>query len=102
MEMFLYFMSGLTIGIAMTFTYFDSKAREERFKALLMRVKASNDEEHQKGEIWEKRERSGTDRTDTNGIDSNCFYGNYIIYREGAKKGMELIHSAHLTVNPIL
>ena len=46
MEMFLYFMSGLTIGIAMTYTYFDSKAREERFKALLMRVKASNDEEH--------------------------------------------------------
>ena len=46
MEMILYFMSGLTLGIAMTYTYFDSKAREERFKDLLMRVKASNDEEH--------------------------------------------------------
>ena len=44
--MFLYFMSGLTIGIAMTYSYFDSKAREERFNELLMRVKASNDEEH--------------------------------------------------------
>ena len=80
MEMILYFMSGLTLGIAMTYTYFDSKAREERFKDLLMRVKASNDEEHQKGEMWNKRERSGTDRNDTNGIDLVNLYGSYNIY----------------------
>ena len=80
MEMFLYFMSGLTIRIAMTYSYFDSKAREERFNELLMRVKASNDEEHQKGEMWGKREGSGTDRNNTNGIDLTSLYGNYNIY----------------------
>ena len=40
MEIFFYFMSGLTLGIAMTFTYYDNKARRERMDAMFAKVKA--------------------------------------------------------------
>ena len=30
--------------------------------------------------MWNKRERSGTDRNDTNGIDLVSLYGSYNIY----------------------
>jgi hypothetical protein len=39
MEIFLYFMSGLTLGIAMTHTYYDAKARRERMDAMFAKVK---------------------------------------------------------------
>ena len=40
MEIFFYFMSGLTLGIAMTYTYYDAKARRERMDAMFAKVKA--------------------------------------------------------------
>ena len=40
METFLYFMSGLTLGIAMTYTYYDAKARRERMDAMCAKGKA--------------------------------------------------------------
>ena len=40
METFLYFMSGLTLGIAMTYTYYDAKARRERMDEMFAKVKA--------------------------------------------------------------
>ena len=40
MEIFFYFMSGLTLGIAMSFTYHDAKARRERMDAMIAKVKA--------------------------------------------------------------
>ena len=39
METFLYFMSGLTLGIAMTYTYYDAKARRERMDAMFAKIK---------------------------------------------------------------
>ncbi len=45
METFLYFMSGLTLGIAMTYTYYDAKARRERMDAMFAKVTAMNDKE---------------------------------------------------------
>ena len=44
MDLFLFFMSGLTIGIAITYTYFDSKLRQERLDTLLAKIKAANNE----------------------------------------------------------
>jgi len=38
METLLFFMSGLTLGIALTYTYYDSREREEKFNALLAKV----------------------------------------------------------------
>ena len=49
METFLYFMSGLTLGIAMTYTYYDAKARRERMDAMFAKIKTisnNNDEAH--------------------------------------------------------
>ena len=40
METLLFFMSGLTLGIAMTYTYYDAKARRERMDAMFAKVKA--------------------------------------------------------------
>jgi hypothetical protein len=39
MEIFFYFMSGLTLGIAMTYTYYDAKARRERMDAMFAKIK---------------------------------------------------------------
>ena len=39
MEIFFYFMSGLTLGIAMTFTYYDAKARRERMDVMFAKIK---------------------------------------------------------------
>ena len=39
METLLYFMSGLTLGIAMTYTYYDAKARRERMDAMFAKIK---------------------------------------------------------------
>ena len=39
MEIFFYFMSGLTLGIAMSFTYYDAKARRERMDAMFTKIK---------------------------------------------------------------
>ena len=39
MEIFFYFMSGLTLGIAMSFTYHDAKARRERMDAMFTKIK---------------------------------------------------------------
>ena len=39
METFLYFMSGLTLGIAISFTYYDAKARRERMDAMFAKIK---------------------------------------------------------------
>ena len=39
MEIFFYFMSGLTLGIAMSFTYHDAKARRERMDAMFAKIK---------------------------------------------------------------
>ena len=40
METLLFFMSGLTLGIAMTYTYYDARARRERMDAMFAKVKA--------------------------------------------------------------
>jgi len=45
MELFLFFMSGLSLGIVTTYTYYDSRARQERFEALLVKIKAVNNKE---------------------------------------------------------
>ena len=45
METLLYFMSGLTLGIAMTYTYFDSKAKRERMDAVLIKIRSMNTKE---------------------------------------------------------
>ena len=45
METFLYFMSGLTLGMAMTYTYYDAKARRERMETMFAKVTAMNDKE---------------------------------------------------------
>ena len=44
MEPFLFFMSGLTVGVALVYTYFDNKMKEERLNALLAKIKAANNE----------------------------------------------------------
>jgi len=36
---FLFFMSGLTLGIAMTYTYYDAKARRERMDAMFIKIR---------------------------------------------------------------
>ena len=46
METLLFFMSGLTLGIALTYTYYDSKEREEKFNALLAKVKLGNNHDN--------------------------------------------------------
>ena len=45
METFLFFMSGLTLGIAVTYTYYDAKARHERLEAVFVKIKSMNDKE---------------------------------------------------------
>jgi hypothetical protein len=45
METLLFFMSGFTLGIAMTYTYFDSKARRERMEAVFVKIKSMNNNE---------------------------------------------------------
>ena len=42
---FLFFMSGLTLGIAMTYTYYDAKARRERMNAMLIKIRTLIDKE---------------------------------------------------------
>jgi len=43
METLLFFMSGFTLGIAMTYTYYDAKARRERMDAMFAKVKSMKD-----------------------------------------------------------
>ena len=44
MEIFFYFMSGLTLGIAMSFTYYDAKARRERMDAMFAKIKVMDND----------------------------------------------------------
>ena len=45
METLLFFMSGLTLGIAMTYTYYDAKARRERMDAVFAKIKSMYNKE---------------------------------------------------------
>ena len=46
METLLFFMSGLTLGIALTYTYYDSREREEKFNALLAKANLRNNSDN--------------------------------------------------------
>ena len=45
METLLFFMSGFTLGIAMTYTCYDSKARRERMDAVFAKIKSMYNKE---------------------------------------------------------
>jgi len=46
METFLFFMSGLTLGIAVTYTYYDAKAKREQMDAMFSKLRMLIDDDN--------------------------------------------------------